>query len=189
MSEKELDEMSEEELDESNANDDSANEEETSSDDEEITYEQAKAWKQELEKARKKIAHMSKDKKAIEKPKDSSKEDSKALDDETLDELLDRRDFYKKNTEAKALKDEIESLYKASNGKFSREELYGKFSGDDEVEENRKVYGKSSVTGKQSSSDSFVAVTIDAYDKMSPAAQKTYNATSKEKFGGVKFKD
>jgi hypothetical protein len=189
MSEKELDEMSEDDIDPSTANDGEMNEDKTPSDEEEITREDALAWKHELEKARKKIAHLSKDKKTIEKAKDSPKDEPKPLDDETLDDLLDRRDFYKKNSEAKELKGEIEQLFSASNGKFSREEIYAKLSGDDEVEENRKVYGKSSVSGKQGAVESFAAVTIDAYDKMSPATQKAYNAASKEKFGGVKFKD
>lgn len=188
MSETEMTDEVENMEDEVSVNTDSTDEGETTSDEEEITYEQARAWKQELEKARKKIAHMSKDKKAVEKP-ETSKEETKALDDDTLDELLDRRDFYKKNTDAKALKDDIETLYKSSKGKFSREELYAKLSGDDDIEENRKVYAKSSVTGKQSSTDSFVAVDIDKYDSMSPSQQKAYNNASKEKYGGVKFKE
>lgn len=187
MSETEMTDEVDNEEDEVSVNTDSTDEVETTSDEEEITYEQARSWKQELEKARKKIAYMSKDKKA-EKP-ETSKEETKALDDDTLDELLDRRDFYKNNADAKSLKDDIEDLYKSSKGKFSREELYAKLSGDDDIEENRKVYAKSSVTGKQSSTDSFVAVDIDKYDSMSPTQQKAYNMASKEKFGGVKFKD
>lgn len=173
--------------DESTVIDDSTEEEtETSSNEEDITYEQARAWKQSLDKANKKIAHLSKEKKAIEKPTDN---ESAALDDDSLDELLERRDFYKKNAEAKALKDDIEQLYKTSKGKFSREDIYGKLSGDSEIEENRKVYAKSSVTGKQSSSDSFVAIDIDKYDSMSPTQQKAYNSASIAKKGGVIFKD
>jgi len=174
--------------DEVDVNTESTEEEvETASNEEDITYEQARAWKQELEKARKKIAHMSKDKKATEK--ETPERESNSLDDDSLDELLDRRDFYKKNGDAKSLKDDIETLYKASKGKFTREDIYGKLSGDADVEENRKVYAKSSVTGKQSSSDSFVAVDIDRYDSMNPTQQKAYNEASKNKFGGVKFKD
>lgn len=62
-------------------------------------------------------------------------------------------------------------------------------TGDSEVEENRKVYAKSSVTGKQGGTESFVSVDIDRYDRMSPSEQKAYNDASKAKFGGVKFKE
>lgn len=112
--------------DELSVNDESTEEEETSSNDEDITYEQARAWKLSLDKANKKIAHLSKEKKTIEKPTESK--ESVALDDDSLDELLERRDFYKKNIDAKALKDDIEALYKTSKGKFSREDIYGKLS-------------------------------------------------------------
>lgn len=175
--------------DETSVNDESTEEEETSSNDEDITWEQVAQWKKEsaeLKQARKKIAHQAKSLKAVDKSTDN---ESAALDDDSLDELLERRDFYKKNAEAKALKDEIEQLYKTSKGKFSREDIYGKLSGDSEIEENRKVYAKSSVTGKQSSSDSFVAVDIDKYDSMSPTQQKAYNSASIAKKGGVIFKD
>ena len=187
MSETEMTDEVENQEDDSIVVDESTEEEETSSNEEDITYEQARAWKQSLDKANKKIAHLTKDKKAIEKPVESKK--TVALDDDSLDELLERRDFYKKNADAKALKDDIEALYKTSKGKFSREDIYGKLSGDSEIDENRKVYAKSSVSGKQSSNDSFVAVDIDKYDSMSPAQQKAYNTASKEKFGGVKFKE
>lgn len=124
--------------------DDSSEEEIETINEEDITYEQARAWKQSLDKANKKIAHLTKDKKAIEKPVESK--ETMALDDDSLDELMERRDFYKNNADAKSLKDDIESLYKASKGKFSREDIYGKLSGDSEIEENRKVYAKSSVS-------------------------------------------
>lgn len=162
---------------------------ETSSDDEEITYADYYKQKEELEKARKKIAILSKEKKTIEKPKEDSKETSKELDEDTLDELLDKRDFYKKNPTAKELRSDIEELYKASKGKFSREKLLADLTGDSEVEENRKVYAKSSVTGKQGGTESFTAVDIDRYDRMSTSEQKAYNEASKAKFGGVKFKE
>ena len=145
MSETEKTEEVENQEDDSIVVDDDSNEEEIETiNEEDITYEQARAWKQSLDKANKKIAHLTKDKKAIEKPVESK--ETMALDDDSLDELMERRDFYKNNADAKSLKDDIESLYKASKGKFSREDIYGKLSGDSEIEENRKVYAKSSVS-------------------------------------------
>lgn len=112
MSQNETTDMVEEEADDT-ANVESEGEE-TNSDDEEITYADFYKQKEELEKARKKIAFLSKEKKSIEKPKEDTTVNSKELDEDTLDELLDKRDFYKKNPSAKDLRSDIEELYTAS---------------------------------------------------------------------------
>ena len=87
------------------------NEEDNTTSDDEITYEQALAWKKSLEKANKKIAILEKGKK-VEKTNDSTNPAN--LSEEELDAFLEKRDFYKSNTQAKELRDEIEAMVTAS---------------------------------------------------------------------------
>lgn len=119
----------------------------TTSDDE-ISYEQAMKWKKDsesLQKANKKIASMEKTKKAPEAV-------SSDLSEDALDALLEKRDFYKSNAQAKELRNEIEAMITASNGKVDRQKAFDMLSGDAEIEENRKVYSKSAIEGNKTSS-------------------------------------
>jgi hypothetical protein len=86
-------------------------EEDNTTSDDEITIEQALKWKKDsesLQKANKKIASMEKDKKA------PTKEDTANLSEDALDALLEKRDFYKSNANAKDHRDEIEAMITAS---------------------------------------------------------------------------
>ena len=88
------------------------NEEDNTTSDDEITYEQAMEWKkaaESLKKANKKIAMLEKGvKKAPEAVNPSN------LSEDELDALLEKRDFYKGNSQAKEIRDEIESMVTAS---------------------------------------------------------------------------
>ena len=155
----------------------------TTSDDE-ISYEQAMKWKKDsesLQKANKKIASMEKTKKAPEAV-------SSDLSEDALDALLEKRDFYKTNSQAKELRNEIEAMITASNGKVDRQKAFDMLSGDAEIEENRKVYSKSAIEGNKTSSVWFTPISITKYDSLSSAEQKSYNEKSKAKNGGVVFK-
>ncbi len=86
------------------------NEEENTNSDE-ITYEQAMKWKKDaesLQKANKKIAMLEK---ATKKAPETISPD---LSEDALDALLEKRDFYKSNANAKDLKEEIEAMVSAS---------------------------------------------------------------------------
>lgn len=162
---------------------DNIEEGDTTSDDE-ISYDQAMKWKKDsesLQKANKKIASMEKIKKVPETV-------STDLSEDALDALLDKRDFYKGNTQAKELRNEIEAMITASNGKVDRQKAFDMLSGDAEIEENRKVYSKSIVNGSRDSSIGFNPIAFDKYDKLSSAEQDSYNAKSTAKNGGVIFK-
>lgn len=71
--------------------------------------------KAEIIAARKKIAALSKEKKQSKK-----ESESEPLDESKIDAILERRDFYKSNPSASEHKEEIEELYSAAKGKFSR---------------------------------------------------------------------
>lgn len=123
-------------------------EEDNTTSDDEISYEQAMKWKKDsesLQKANKKIASMEKTKKAPETV-------SSDLSEDALDALLEKRDFYKTNSQAKELRNEIEAMITASNGKVDRQKAFDMLSGDAEIEENRKVYSKSTVEGNKTNS-------------------------------------
>lgn len=159
-------------------------EEDNTTSDDEISYEQAMKWKKDsesLQKANKKIASMEKTKKAPEAV-------SSDLSEDALDALLEKRDFYKTNSQAKELRNEIEAMITASNGKVDRQKAFDMLSGDAEIEENRKVYSKSAIEGNKTSSVWFTPISITKYDSLSSAEQKSYNEKSKAKNGGVVFK-
>lgn len=159
-------------------------EEDNTTSDDEISYEQAMKWKKDsesLQKANKKIASMEKIKKAPETV-------SSDLSEDALDALLEKRDFYKTNSQAKELRNEIEAMLTASNGKVDRQKAFDMLSGDAEIEENRKVYSKSAIEGNKTSSVWFTPISITKYDSLSSAEQKSYNEKSKAKNGGVVFK-
>lgn len=159
-------------------------EEDNTTSDDEISYEQAMKWKKDsesLQKANKKIASMEKTKKAPETV-------SSDLSEDALDALLEKRDFYKTNSQAKELRNEIEAMITASNGKVDRQKAFDMLSGDAEIEENRKVYSKSAIEGNKTSSVWFTPISITKYDSLSSAEQKSYNDKSKAKNGGVVFK-
>jgi hypothetical protein len=89
------------------------NEEDNTTSDDEITYEQAMEWKkaaESLKKANKKIAMLEK---GIKKAPETTINPANLSEDE-LDALLEKRDFYKSNTQAKELRDEIEAMVTAS---------------------------------------------------------------------------
>lgn len=161
------------------------NEEDNTTSDDEITYEQALAWKKSLEKANKKIAILEKGKK-VEKTNDSTNPAN--LSEEELDAFLEKRDFYKSNTQAKELRDEIEAMVTASKWKVDRAKAFELLSWDAEIEENRKVYSKSTVEWGNTSSAWFSPISIDKYDKLSAKDQAEYNAKSTKAKGGVVFK-
>lgn len=159
-------------------------EEDNTTSDDEISYEQAMKWKKDsesLQKANKKIASMEKTKKAPEAV-------SSDLSEDALDALLEKRDFYKTNSQAKELRTEIEAMITASNGKVDRQKAFDMLSWDAEIEENRKVYSKSVIEGNKTNSVWFSPISIDKYDKLSSAEQADYNNKSKAKNGGVVFK-
>lgn len=182
MSEKDT---QEEDIVDETTSDDTETEEETTED---VTLEDYIKVKSELERARKKIANMSKDKKLEKVDKTETQPVKQELDEDVLDALIEKKEFYKTHEVSPDIKKEVEDLYSATKGKFSREKILSELTGDSEIEENRKVYSKSAVTGQGSSTDSFREVSIDAFDSMKPDQQKKYIESSTAKFGGVKFK-
>jgi len=162
------------------------NEEDNTTSDDEITYEQAMEWKkaaESLKKANKKIAMLEKwVKKAPETVTPSN------LSEDELDALLEKRDFYKGNSQAKELRDEIEAMVTASKWKVDRAKAFELLSWDAEIEENRKVYSRSTVEGWNTSTAWFSPISIDKYDKLSAKDQAEYNAKSTKAKGGVVFK-
>lgn len=161
------------------------NEEDNTTSDDEITYEQALAWKKSLEKANKKIAILEKGKK-VEKTNDSTNPAN--LSEKELDAFLEKRDFYKSNTQAKEMRDEIEAMIIASKWKIDRQKAFEVLSWDAEIEENRKVYSRSVVEWGNTSTAWFSPISIEKYDKLSAKDQAEYNAKSTSAKGGVVFK-
>ena len=160
-------------------------EEDNTTSDDEISYEQAMKWKKDsesLQKANKKIAAMEKTKKVPETT------DTATLSEDALDALLEKRDFYKTNSQAKELRNEIEAMITASKWKVDRQKAFDMLSWDAEVEENRKVYSKATIEGNKTNSVWFSPISIDKYDKLSSAEQSAYNEKSKAKNGWVVFK-
>lgn len=162
------------------------NQEDDTTSDDEITYEQAKKWQKDsesLKKANKKIAMLEK---GIKKTPEAT--DTASLSEDALDALLEKRDFYKSNAQAKEIRDEIEAMVIASKWKLDRERAFAVLSGDAEVEENRKVYSRSPVEGGNTSTAWFSPISIDKYDKLSAKEQTEYNTKSTNAKGGVVFK-
>lgn len=86
-------------------------EENTTSDDDTLTWEelaQLRKDSESLKKANKKIAMLEKDKKTTVVTETSN------LSEDALDALLEKRDFYKSNTQAKELREVIEAMVSAS---------------------------------------------------------------------------
>lgn len=160
------------------------NEEDNTTSDE-ITYEQAMKWKKDaesLQKANKKIAMLEKGQKKA--PETISPD----LSEDALDALLEKRDFYKSNAQAKDLKEEIENMVTASKWKLDRQKAFEVLSWDAEIEENRKTYANPIVAWNKSNTVWFNPISIDKYDKLSAKEQSEYNEKSKAKNGGVVFK-
>lgn len=178
MSEKETEDI---DLEETDSNDTWSEEETT----DEVTLEDYIKQKSELEKARKKIAHLEKEKKLEKKETPTAKQE---IDESVIDALMEKKDFYKSHEVSDDIKKEIEDLYAATKGKFSRAKLLSELTWDAEIDENRKVYSQPAVTGEGSPSSSFREVSVDAFDAMKPDQQKKYIEASTSKFGGVKFK-
>lgn len=186
MSENETVEELDTQVDSEVATDDDNEQEDNTTSDDEITVEQALKWKKDsesLQKANKKIAMLEKGKKV-----DKSEAISTDLSEDALDAILEKRDFYKSNAQAKGMKEEIEAMLTASKWKIDRQKAFDMLSGDAEVEENRKVYSKATVEWGKTSSSWFSPISIDKYDKLSSAEQADYNNRSKAKNGGVVFK-
>ena len=159
-------------------------EEDNTTSDDEITYEQAMKWKKDsesLQKANKKIASMEKTKKAPEAV-------SSDLSEDALDALLEKRDFYKTNSQAKELRTEIEAMITASNGRVDRQKAFDMLSGDAEIEENRKVYSKSTVEGNKTSSTWFNPISVSQYDNLSDSQRDAYDAKSMKSKGFIDLK-
>ena len=159
-------------------------EEDNTTSDDEISYEQAMKWKKDsesLQKANKKIASMEKTKKAPETV-------SSDLSEDALDALLEKRDFYKTNSQAKELRNEIEAMITASNGKVDRQKAFDMLSGDAEIEENRKVYSKSTVEGNKISSTWFNPISVSQYDNLSDSQRDAYDAKSMKSKGFIDLK-
>lgn len=101
----------EEEIEEGNEEEQERSEEEEG----DVEPGEVERLKAEIIAARKKIAALSKEKKQSKK-----ENESEPLDESKIDAILERRDFYKSNPSASEHKEEIEELYSASKGKFSR---------------------------------------------------------------------
>ena len=160
-------------------------EEDNTTSDDEISYEQAMKWKKDsesLQKANKKIAAMTKE------PKKTTETISPDLSEDALDAILEKRDFYKSNAQAKDLKEEIEAMVTASKWKVDREKAFQMLSGDSEVEENRKTYATPIVAGNKSGTPWFSPITTDKYDKLSDADREVYDTKSMKAKGYVDFK-
>lgn len=160
-------------------------EENTTSDDDTLTWEelaQLRKDSESLKKANKKIAMLEKDKKTTVVTETSN------LSEDALDALLEKRDFYKSNTQAKELREEIEAMVSASKWKVDREKAFAMLSWDAEIEENRKVYWKSIVESAKISTPWFTPITTDRYDKLSDSDREAYDAKSLKVKGYIDFK-
>lgn len=161
------------------------NEEDNTTSDDEITWEEIHKLRKDsesLKKANKKIAMLEKgQKKAPETVTWNLSEDE-------LDALLEKRDFYKGNSQAKELRDKIEAMVTASGWVVDRAKAFELLSWDAEIEENRKVYSRSTVEGWNTSTAWFSPISIEKYDKLSAKDQAEYNAKSTNAKGGVVFK-
>ncbi len=110
MSQNELDEIGDIETDVA-TDVENIEEDDTTSDDDTLTWEelaQLRKDSESLKKANKKIAMLEKDKKTTVVTETSN------LSEDALDALLEKRDFYKSNTQAKELREEIEAMVSAS---------------------------------------------------------------------------
>jgi predicted phosphohydrolase len=90
------------------------NEEDNTTSDDEITWEEIhrlRKAEESLKKANKKIAMLEK---GVKKAPETTTINPANLSEDELDALLEKRDFYKSNTQAKAMRDEIESMVTAS---------------------------------------------------------------------------
>lgn len=162
------------------------NEEDNTTSDDEITWEEIHRLRKDsesLKKANKKIAMLEKGvKKAPENVNPSN------LSEDELDALLEKRDFYKGNTQAKELRDKIEAMVTASGWVVDRSKAFELLSWDAEIEENRKVYSRSTLAWENTSTAWFSPISIDKYDSLSAKQQAEYNAKSTSAKGGVVFK-
>ena len=160
-------------------------EENTTSDDDTLTWEelaQLRKDSESLKKANKKIAMLEKDKKTTVVTETSN------LSEDALDALLEKRDFYKSNTQAKELREEIEAMVSASKWKVDRDKAFAMLSGDAEIEENRKVYSKPIVNWERTSNVWFSPLPVDKYDRLSDADREAYDAKSMKAKGYIDLK-
>lgn len=161
-------------------------EDNTTSDDEQITWEEIHRLRKDsesLKKANKKIAMLEK---GVKKSPETT--ESMPTSEAEYEVWAERREFYKSNAQAKELRDEIEAMVTASKWKVDRIKAFELLSGDNEVEENRKVYAKSTLVGGKSDTVGFSPISIDKYDSLSAKQQAEYNAKSTSAKGGVVFK-
>ena len=170
MSQNELDEVGD--IDTDVATDVENIEEDNTTSDDEITWEeihQLRKDSESLRKANKKIAMLEKgNKKSPETVNPAN------LSEDELDALLEKRDFYKGNSQAKSLREEIEAMVVASKWKVDRTKAFELLSGDAEIEENRKVYSRSTVEGGNTSTAGFSPITNDKFDSLSAKDQNEY---------------
>ena len=174
MSQNELDEVGD--IDTEVATEVEDVEEDNTTSDDEITWEeihQLRKDSESLRKANKKIAMLEKgNKKSPETVNPAN------LSEDELDALLEKRDFYKGNSQAKELREEIEAMVVASKWKVDRTKAFELLSGDAEIEENRKVYSRSTVEGGKSNTVGFSPITTAQYDKLSDEQRNSYDEKS-----------
>ena len=184
MSQNELDEVGDIET-EVATEVDNIEEDNTTSEDE-ITWEEIQQLRKDsesLRKANKKIAMLEKgNKKSPETVNPAN------LSEDELDALLEKRDFYKGNSQAKSLREEIEAMVVASKGKVDRTKAFELLSGDAEIEENRKVYSRSTVEGGNTNTVGFSPISTTQYDKLSDEQRNAYDAKSMKIKGFIDLK-
>jgi hypothetical protein len=111
MSENETVEELDTQVDSEVATDDDNEQEDNTTSEDEITWEEIHKLRKDsesLQKANKKIAMLEK---ATKKTTETISPD---LSEDALDALLEKRDFYKSNAQAKGMKEEIEAMLTAS---------------------------------------------------------------------------
>ena len=152
-------------------------------DEEQITWEQAQEWKKKAERAERAEKRLVELKKQL---KDKLvKVDTPISSKDEVKKILAEEKFYDKNPEAEAYRNKIEEY---QNKWLSLDDAYLLASKKDrEIDQNRQVYWKSIIKGA-TVSDSFSLITIDEYDRMSDAQINEYEAKTKAKYGGVRFK-
>ena len=146
---------------------------------EEITYEQAIAWKERLEKAEKALV----EKKRAEKNK--KKEDTPINSKEEIKRYLAEERFYDKNPEAESYRENIEKYQEKG---LSLEDSYLLATKQDkDVEEKRSIYWKSFIKWA-TNKDELSIVSLDNFDKMPISAQSEYIDKMTAKYWKVKYK-
>jgi len=129
MSENEqVDELDTEEFTDEISDVEETNDDDTPSD-RQITWDEVDTLRERsksLDKSNYKIVQLNKEIKRL--TANPSAPSTQNLSEDELDLFLEKRDFYKSNTNAKALKEEIEAMVTASKGKVDRDKAYSMLS-------------------------------------------------------------